>query len=218
MSPRRGGGRLVYIPGENVPQEPAERLPEAILGCPLEDLPMCNAGCGRRVLRRAAYRTLSEEDRKVLQSLNVRRVEAKGICGGCYPQACKSGLILQFEGYRSSPPPIKEQFDIPALWEKVRESGGSSAELGAELGVSREYARQLVKELGLPRWDGRHDRSIERDLFISEAERLVRFGIGLHEIAGRFSLTEDQFIEKIGRLRERGLTELRFDTYLEVAA
>ncbi len=208
----------MYVPDENVPQGAAQRLPEAILGHPLEDLPKCNAGCGRRVLRRAAYRSLSSEDQKVLRTLKVCRVEAKGICGGCYPQACKSGLILQFEGYRSSPPPIKEQFDIPALWEKVRESGGSSAELGAELGVSREYARQLVKELGLPRWDGRHDRSIERDLFISEAERLVRFGIGLHEIAGRFSLTEDQIVEKIGRLRERGLTELRFDTYLEVAA
>ena len=212
----------MYIPGENVPQEPTERPPEAILGFPLEDLPMCNAGCGRRVLRRAAYRTLSEEDRKVLQSLKVRRVESKGVCGGCYSTACKQGLLEQFEGYRSGRTlTVKEQFDIPALWEKVRESGGSYQELSTELGVTREYARQLVKELGLPRRDERHDRSIERAMFLSEAERLVRFGIGIHEIAGRFSLTDDQFIEKIGRLRERGLTELRFDEYTsftEVAA
>ena len=208
----------MYLESPEAPQIATQRSPEDILGCPLEDLPECNAGCGRRVLRRAAYRSLSSEDQEVLRTLNVRRVEAKGICGGCYPQACKSGLIKQFEGYRSHPPTVKEQFDIPALWEKVRESGGSYLELGVELSVSREYARQLVAELDLPRRDERHDRSIERAMFLSEAERLVRFGVGIHEMAQRFSLTDDQFVEKIGRLRERGLTELRFDTYLEVAA
>jgi hypothetical protein len=75
----------------------------------------------------------------------------------------------------------------------------------------------------LPEVDQRRMDSEERDVFIEEMERLVSFGEGIHSIAQSFGLTADGLVYKVARLRERGLTKVRFDeyndhTYTEVAA
>lgn len=231
MSARRASGALALIAPEGDlgpedeptliddpkgPEIGAEGVPRVVAGIMVDELPLCRAGCGFRMLKRSEWRRLPREDVARLRSLNVRRTEAQQICGGCYSKAHKAGTLSQFPRIVPENASVRKRFDVPALWEQVRAAEGGYLELGNELGVSREFARQLVKELGLPTVDRRVNE--ERDYFISETEYLIQCGLGVHEIARSFGLSDDEFVVKIGRLRERGLTAVRFDEYLEVAA
>jgi len=220
VSSRRGALGLVYIPELNEPQRAVHAQSEVVAGVVVDDLPVCRAGCGHRMLKRAKFRSLPKEDQARLRALKVRRVEARGVCGGCYSTALKSGLIAELQ--KTELPEnaaVYKSFDVPALWQSVRDAGGGYLQLAEEMGgVTREYARQVVIKLRLPRADVRYEASREREYFLGELDHLHRCGVGVHGIARAFSMTEDELIRKVTRLRDRGLTEIRFDSYLEVAA
>lgn len=220
VSAQKGRGRAPHLSALKGAQEATGGPSGAIPGVNVDALPICRAGCGKPVLARARWRTLPESDRLELRRLQVRRDEARGICGGCYPKARASGLLKEIAaGNPAKNAPKYVHFDIPALWQEIRRQDGGYPELASTIGASQEYTRQLVCRLGLPRMPPKGRRDVEeRTLFIEEMERLVSFGQGVHRIARAFSLTENELVEKVGKLRDRGYTKVRFDTYMEVAA
>lgn len=220
VSLQRSEDELIYIDTLKVPQEGTQGVPRVVSGINVDTLPICRAGCGKPVLARATWRALPESDRLKLRRLQIRRDEARGVCGGCYPKARTSGLLQELaatEPAKNAPKYV--HFDIPALWKEIRRQNGGYPELANTIGSSQEYARQLVCKLGLPRMPRKSRLDVEeRTLFIEELERLISFGQGVHRISRAFSLTEEELIDKVGKLRERGYTNVRFDTYMEMAA
>lgn len=185
-------------------------VPQVVAGIDLDGLPVCAGGCGKPVLRWSVYEALPTSARPRLTRLGVRRIEGNGACRACYRDTKRAIPVKRGTRKKS----LDQVIDVPELWQEVRNTGGSYTELGARIGASPEYARQLVVKLGLPRVDKRRGQA----QFIEELHRFVRFGLGVHEIAQRFSLTDDQLVRKTGRLRALGHTTVRFDSYLEVAA
>lgn len=207
------GDEVVYVDTLQEPQTGAQGALRAVLGDTTERLRECAGDCGRQLLSAHHWNQVSKEKRAHLKELNVHRKESRGCCWKCAPNAPAPDKPSW-----ANTIPLHKRVDFPKMWEKTRNAGGSYGELAEDLGVSREHVRQTVKTLGLPEIDRRRKDSEERDLFLEEMERLVRFGQGVHAISRSFSLTEDELIEKVARLRERGLTQVRFDSYMEVAA
>lgn len=190
---------------------------QAILESTVRYLKDCAGGCGQRLLSSHQWGKLTKPIRAELRELNVTRRESDGACWNCAP------AVIKAAGVNRKPRPanvirIQDRVDFPAEWARVCTAGGSYGDLARELKVTPEYVRQVVKELELPQVDKRREDTEEREVFIEEMERLVLFGQGIHRISRAFSLTENELVEKVGKLRMRGLTEVRFDYYTEMAA
>lgn len=183
-----------------------------ILGDLTNTLAPCSGGCGIRVLKYQEWQKLGKEERTNLRKLGVNRTSSFGRCWKCTeadptsrPEA--AGNSRKYYGKKVS---AEMKTKIPEIWEQIQIDGGATKELGERLGVTRERARQLVKELGLPHRDRRGATTRE---FVEDLEHLFSFGLGAHEIAQKLGTNADALVRQIDRLRARGLTTVSFPTY-----
>lgn len=183
----------------------------AALGDLYGSLTACAGGCGAQVVRFVHWEKLDKTTRKRLISLGVKRIQSYGRCWKCTEAGNGKGPKPD----RKKKVSDEQKAQIPQVWEQITLDGGGTPELGAHLGVTRERARQLVKELGLPHRDGRGRRTEE---FIEELEFLAGFCLGVKELADKFGLTPDKFVSKVEQLRIRGLTDLSYTEYHRHAA
>lgn len=182
--------------------EPDDGAVRAVLGDLVHNLTVCAGGCGLRLLRFTEWEKLDKQKRGRLRELGINRVSSYGRCWKCTETgAPKSGKARKYFGQKISAE-LKAQ--IPQIWAEIQADGGATPELGKRLGVTRERARQLVHELGLPHTDARNART---QAFLEELEFLAGFHLGVYELAERFGLTPDEFVSKVEGYRVRGLTE-----------
>lgn len=172
--------------------------------------------CGRTVVNRVQTRRQSPEVRQALRAAGVVISESRGLCCECVDAAKSEGNLEEFpiskREKKEAPPkqgrqPIETKVDVPRIWRDIVENGGSYAQLGERLGVSREYARQVVVRLELPR--GIEPKKREREYFVSEVEFLLSCGVGIHQIAVQMGVTEAQLIDRFEKYLERGHTTVR---------
>jgi hypothetical protein len=219
--------RVSYAHSEKVAQIAAQRLSRATepvslgdsLGGPIRGalgdlvrrLSDCVGGCGLRVLGTDDWKKLEPAKRKRLISLGVNRRESKGRCRKCTDEG-RPGIPANRSGRRPSVRKVPEEIleKLPQIWDEVRGNGGGARELGARLGITREGARQLLIRHELPR---AHTAVVRAEIFLEELEHLASFHLGVHEIATRLGLTDDELIERVEHLRTKGKTTLRFDHY-----
>src|SRR5207245_271558 len=104
------------------------------------------------------------------------------------------------------------EFDVPAVWERVRAEGGGYRELAAEVGLTSGAAQKLVQRLHLPEalnlWERGRQEKAE---FLLELEWLLQFRRGHHEIARQFGLTDIELIKRVDDLRAGGFTDLNLN-------
>ena len=224
---------VVYLDDLKAPQEGVQgqsegtvRISQEYLEIPeAKRLDCCHCGCPS--VRRATWLGLPARTKELLTRAGVRKIESRELCSVCYKRMKNAGRLEEFAPsdwgkvqaaeQRHKKVALHKSVDLKTMWQEVRDAGGSYGELAQQLGCSREYARQMVRDQGLPMIDNR-TRTDGRDYFLEELDHLLGFGLGVYEIAQRFNLTPDHLVRKVAKLRERGLTDIRFDTYMEVAA
>jgi hypothetical protein len=147
--------------------------------------------------------------RKRLIELGVRRGESLGRCKKCttagvpavVPQkAVKVGNVRN----RIDPELMAR---LPQIWQEVRDAGGGQLELAKRLKVSRERARQLIQEHGLPRRDNRIEKAA---VFLEELEHLAGLGQGVAYIAQALHMEPDALVNKVNHLYRIGKTAVNF--------
>jgi hypothetical protein len=104
--------------------------------------------------------------------------------------------------------PLRDRFDLKAEWEKTVADGGHVPDLAKKLNVTPEGLRAALKKIGIHPERKQRDDVIERDYLIEEVTFLVRCGLGVHEIAEKFSLSDVQLIERFRQFRGDGLTKI----------
>ena len=146
------------------------------------------------------------------------------MCEKCYEKARAEGRLDEYptDDWRDNP---QSQFlrTIPPIWEEIRKAGGGYPELAEALGETEMQAWHHVKYLGLPKPPPRKPfwrKTQENEEFAEELDRFLMFGLGIHEIAQAFHLTDKELIEKVDRLRDNGITRhnLNYHDRLEIAA
>lgn len=180
----------------------------AVLGGLTDTLKPCAGDCGDRLVKYSDWKALEKAKRKRLRGLGLNRLSARDRCWKCAEQDKENGVPRRV--YYGSKVTAEMKTKIPEIWEQIQIDGGGTPELGHRLGVSRERARQLVKELGLPHRDRRGATIRE---FVEDLEHLFSFGLGAHEIAQKLGTNADALVRQIDRLRARGLTTVSFPTY-----
>lgn len=182
-----------------------------ILGDLTELLAECSGGCKTLVLKYQEWQKLGKEERQSLRKLGVNRTSSYGRCWKCTEVNAATGKSgRKYYGKKIS---TELRAQIPQIWDEITSDGGGAPELGLHLGVSRERARQVVKELGLPNPDRRGRRTEE---FLEELEFLAGFRLGVKEMSEKFGLSPEQFVSKVEHCRVRGLTALSYTNYLHV--
>lgn len=165
--------------------------------------------CSRRAIRGRLVKKLTPEERTAVQNAGILRIAARGLCDTCCKHSKKDGTLDQFTLNRKN---AAQEFDVPAVWERVRGNGGGYRELAAELDLTASAAQKLVQRLQLPEvpnlWElGRQ----QKQEFLDELSWLLQFRRGVHEIARQFSLTDTELIARVDDLRKRGFTDLNLN-------
>lgn len=203
----QGRVRPVLDPGNQRLRRESIRM---ILGAHSDDPKPCVGECGILLLGFTQWQRLEKADRNRLRCLGVNRTSSYGRCWKCAERGVEKGE----SGRKHYAPKITDEIRarIPEMWAGIQDAGGGFRVLGEHLGVSTERARQLVKELELPHRD---TRGVQTQEFLEELEFLAGFQLGAHELAQRFGMTARSLVERIDRLRARGLTTVSFPNYFE---
>ena len=205
-------------------QEGVQPLPEAFTALPESKRGVCAGGCDRPTVRRQTWKNEPGEAKKEMRSAGIVPTKGRGLCEKCYEKARAEGRLGEYptDDWRDNP---QSQFlrTIPPIWEEIRKAGGGYPELAEALGETEQQAWHHVNYLGLPKAPPRTAYWRERQewqQFAEELDRFLMFGLGIHEIAQAFHLTDKELIEKVDRLRDNGITQhnLNYHDRLEIAA
>lgn len=221
---------LVYLDELKSPQGPVVTHSEVVQGKPkstwppkrqkapatgipvdveLDELAVCVGTCGNKVIPHNKYNKLPADQRRELFWLKVRRISARGLCETCRRKAQADGELSLYPvtPHVNEAMRLEANHDIPGIWAEILAAGGGYQQLADRVQCSAGTAYDSVKRLGLPQPMTTHRaRNKARTEFIQELHQLVRFGVGTHDIAKAFSLTDDELIKKVDRLRSRGYT------------
>jgi hypothetical protein len=174
-----------------------------ILGYLTDSLIDCVGGCGYKLVSYYHWGKLSKEQRRILRAEKVRRNSSRGLCWKCSDEPSR---IQEANRRVKVTPDILAQ--LPQIWEEVRGAGGGLRELGERLEVSRERARQLVKQHGLPKTHNAKERA---SYFLEELEFLHSMGRGVYEISKALQMDPDSLVRKVDDLHYAGKTKVLFE-------
>lgn len=180
----------------------------AVLGGLTDTLKPCAGDCGDRLVKYSDWKALEKAKRKRLRGLGLNRLSARDRCWKCAEQDKENGVPRRT--YYGSKVTAEMKAQIPEIWAEIQTDGGATPELGRRLGVTRERARQLVKELGLPHRDRRIERS---EIFLEELHHLVSLGLGVYELSKALNIPCDSLVRKVDNLRHNGKTTVSFPGY-----
>lgn len=163
--------------------------------------------CDRTIVGRWAHQGLPAETRKLFKKSGILRSCGRGLCDRCYEIARKENRLEDYPLLtRASQLPLAERFDLAVEWKLTLEKGGHLIEMAERLNVTPEGLRHAMRKLGI-RIDRKiYASSVERDYLIEEVTFLVGCGLGVHEIAGKFSLTDKELITRFQHYRTQGFT------------
>lgn len=166
--------------------------------------------CGRPVVTRYAHQRLPQETRHKMHDAGIRRAGARGLCDTCWSQASAGGYLGKYQqterGVKSLP--LRDRFDLEAEWEGIVAEGGHIPDLAKKLNATPEGLRAALKKIGIHPERKQRDDVTERDYLIEEVQFLLSCGLGVHEIARKFSLADEQLIERFRVLRHTGFTTI----------
>lgn len=164
--------------------------------------------CCRPVVTRYAHQRLPLETRHRMHADGIRRVGTRGLCDTCWSRASAGGYLGKYtqtpRGLKSLP--LRDRFDLKAEWEGILADGGHLPELAKKLNSTPEGLRGALKKIGVNPERKQRDDVIERDYLIEEVTFLVSCGLGVHEIAQKFSLTDKELISRFQYYRTQGFT------------
>lgn len=202
---RTGVPRVVYLEDAKVAQIATDGPLRAVLGDLMGSLVDCVGGCGFRLLSQHHWEQFDKPKRKHLRELGVRRKDSANRCWKCIENGVAPGESMRNTRRKLSTEMLSR---LPEIWNEVRESGGGQRELGEALGVSRERARQLIKEHSLPRT---HSLKEKAAVFLEELEHLAGLGMGVQYISRALGMDPDALVKKVDHLHQTGKTKVRFE-------
>jgi hypothetical protein len=165
--------------------------------------------CSRPAVRARLVKKLTPEERATMREQGILRIIARGLCDTCFKHSKADGTLAEFSLNRKS---AAQEFDIPAVWERIRSDGGHYRDLAEQVGLTTSAAQKLVQRLLLPEvptlWERIRQQKQE---FLEELEWLLQFNRGVYEIARKFGMTDQELIARVDDLRKRGLTDLNLN-------
>lgn len=165
--------------------------------------------CSRSAIRGRLVKKLTPEERAEVQRAGILRIATRGLCDTCYKHSKADGTLGEFSLNKKS---AAQEFDIPAVWERIRGEGGGYHHLGTEVGLTTSAAQKLVKRLGLPPAATARENVRERKReFLEEVTWLLRLNRGTYEIARQLGMTDEELIARVDDLRKHRLTDLNLN-------
>jgi hypothetical protein len=165
--------------------------------------------CSRPAVRARLVKKLTPEERATMREQGILRIIARGLCDTCFKRSKADGTFAEFSLNRKD---AAHEFDIPAVWERVRSDGGHYRDLAKQVGLTTSAAQKLVKRLALPEVPNTWERiRQQKQEFLEELNWLLQFNRGVHEIALQFGLTDTELIKRVDDLRNHGFTDLNLN-------
>lgn len=98
-----------------------------------DELPLClGDGCGRRLVTQAAWRALSNEERRAQRAQGLAGRQGRGLCLTCYTRLRRTGGLIDFER------PNRSRAEVLEEWRALPTEGSTN-----------ERIRQLAPRLGM---------------------------------------------------------------------